>query len=264
MDAHSIALAACDAKAAVDAGDWKAAVKICKPVFQTCGERDVRENAASFYSLYMHAGVACGGLHLAEQAAHSFRKAAALDSQNPRAWLVRVSSCLVPAVCVCACFDSLFAPLVHLHFASLAFPNLSQALLDLARKKEPPSTDEEIAILGHLASALERYFCGLRCGLVQIACRLSDCELVFYLRFVLCCRLHVRTSKPWIDAMLELACAHFRAGDLVQVFLAICLALFVVARWRQSLVAITYFYSCCFNSFFAWYRLAPPGFKHCL
>jgi hypothetical protein len=127
MDAPSIAQAACDAKAAVDAGDWKAAVKICKQVFQTCGERDVRENAASFYSLYMHAGVACGGLHLAEQAAHSFRKAAALDSQNPRAWLVRVLSSLVPAsscsLCVDDFLDSLFAPLVNLHFASLVCPN---------------------------------------------------------------------------------------------------------------------------------------------
>lgn len=38
-------------------------------------------------------------------------------------------------------------------------PNHSQALLELAKKKEPHSTDELIAILGHLASALERCFC---------------------------------------------------------------------------------------------------------
>ncbi len=99
MDASSIAEAARDAQAAVDAGDWKAAVKICKPVFQACGERDVRDNAAVFYSLYMYAGVACAGLNLAEQAAHSYRKAAALDSQNPQAWLVR--GCLALALCAC-------------------------------------------------------------------------------------------------------------------------------------------------------------------
>lgn len=138
---------------------------------------------------------------------------------------------------------------------------LSQALLDLAKKKEPLSTDEVITILGHLASALERYCCGSRCGLVQLACRLSYCELVFHLRFVHCC---YSTSGPRNHGLTRRLSLHLLISELVILSRYIWPFDLHCLSWRPPLVAITYDYSRCFDPLFIRHRLAPPGFKHCL